>query len=120
MNERPQGGAADVSDNNTIELMQHRRLLADDEKGLPGSDTLNETTTDDEQGIRVNAKYYMQIFDTKKTASLQRSQQINIQQPLQYFFIFNYTQSLKDSGIIDQDKQKAESLVQLSKDVFKN
>ena len=70
MNDRPQGGAADVSDNNTIELMQHRRLLADDEKGLPSSDTLNETTTDDELGIRVNAKYYMQIFDTTNSASL--------------------------------------------------
>lgn len=70
MNDRPQGGAADVSDNNTIELMQHRRLLADDEKGLPGSDTLNETTTDDDIGIRVNARYYMQIFDTTKSPSL--------------------------------------------------
>lgn len=74
MNDRPQGGAADVSDNNTIELMQHRRLLADDEKGLPGSDTLNETTTDDDIGIRVNARYYMQIFDTTKSPSLQRNQ----------------------------------------------
>jgi len=104
MNDRPQGGAGDVSDINTIELMQHRRLLADDDKGLPGSDTLNETTTGDDIGIRVNAKYFMQIFDTTKSPSLQRSQQINVQQPLQYFFIFNYSQSLQDSGIVDTEK----------------
>jgi hypothetical protein len=71
MNDRAQGGAADLSDNNTIELMQHRRELFEDEKGL--SEPLNETTEDD-LGIRVNAKYYMQIFDTNKSKSFQRSQ----------------------------------------------
>lgn len=30
LNDRTQGGSADVSEPNTIELMQHRRLLADD------------------------------------------------------------------------------------------
>ena len=72
MNDRPQGGSADVSDNNTIELMQHRRGLFVDDKGL--KEPLNETTSEDDIGIRVNAKYYMQIFDTKKSKSVQRSQ----------------------------------------------
>lgn len=34
MNDRTQGGTADISDSNNIELMQHRRLLGDDDKGL--------------------------------------------------------------------------------------
>jgi len=72
MNDRPQGGSAGVSDNNTIELMQHRRGLFVDDKGL--KEPLNETTSEDDLGIRVNAKYYMQIFDTKKSKSVQRSQ----------------------------------------------
>lgn len=39
---------------------------------------VNETDRDG-NGIRVNARYFMQIFDTKKGKSLQREQQINIQ-----------------------------------------
>jgi len=76
MNDRPQGGSADLTLNNTIELMQHRRLLGDDDKGI--SEFLNETDTYDDLGIQVNARYYMQIFDRFKGESLQRSQQIEI------------------------------------------
>lgn len=67
MNDRTQGGTADISDSNNIELMQHRRLLGDDVKGL--NEPLIEV---DKNGvpIRVAAKYYMQIFDTKKAKSL--------------------------------------------------
>ena len=72
MNDRAQGGAADVSDNNTIELMQHRRGLFVDDKGL--KEPLNKTTAKDHLGISGNAKYYSQIFDTKKSKSVQRSQ----------------------------------------------
>ena len=60
-----------MSDSNNIELMQHRRLLGDDDKGL------NEPV-DERDGngvpIRVAARYYMQIFDSGKAKSLQRSQ----------------------------------------------
>jgi hypothetical protein len=34
MNDRAQAGAADLSDTSTIELMQHRRILRDDLKGV--------------------------------------------------------------------------------------
>jgi len=34
MTDRTQAGAAGLQDNNSIELMQHRRLLIDDSKGL--------------------------------------------------------------------------------------
>lgn len=71
MNDRAQGGGADLSESSTIELMQHRRTLQEDGKG--NHEALNETDSED-IGIRVNARYYMQIFDTKKGKSLQRSQ----------------------------------------------
>lgn len=67
MNDRPQGGSADLTSNNTIELMQHRRLLGDDDKGI--EENLNETDTVDDLGIQVNARYFMQIFDRNKGKS---------------------------------------------------
>ena len=69
--------------------MQHRVMVGDDAKGL--FEPMNETDADG-LGIRVTAKYYMQIFDTQKGASLQRKRQLSTQTPLQYFFIFNYGQ----------------------------
>jgi len=45
MNDRPQGGSVGVSGNANIELMQHRRLTEDDNKGVV--EVLNET---DSQG----------------------------------------------------------------------
>jgi len=68
LNDRPQGGAADVLLNNTIELMQQRRLLDDDGKGI--GEPLNETDSFDDLGIQVSAKYRMQIFDRVKGRSL--------------------------------------------------
>jgi len=50
----------DNSEGNTIELMQHRRIPK----------KLDEKNTWDDKGIKVNAKYFMQIFDTKKGQSL--------------------------------------------------
>jgi len=67
LNNRPQAGSADNSDHSTIELMQHRRTLTDDNKGL--EDSLNEKDMNG-VGIRVSAKYYMQIFNTVKGKSL--------------------------------------------------
>jgi hypothetical protein len=61
MNDRAQGGAADLSEDSTIELMQNRRLFEDDDLGV--DEYLNETEADN-QGIRVTASYYMQIFDS--------------------------------------------------------
>jgi len=88
MTERPQGGSVDLS-KGSIELMQSRRLTEDDNKGV--IEPLNETDSNG-QGLQVNAKYFMQIFDYKKAVSKQREQQILIDQPLQYFFAFTYDQ----------------------------
>ena len=59
MNDRTQGGAADLSEENTIELMQHRRTFGDDAKGV--CEPLDEKDMSDGLGIKVNARYYMQI-----------------------------------------------------------
>ena len=65
MNDRSQGGS--VLEAGSIELMQDRRLLFDDQRGL--NEALNETN-EYGTGIQVNAKYYIQIFDRTKTSSL--------------------------------------------------
>lgn len=87
MNDRPQAGSADLSEGNVIELMQNRRNQ--EEPGIDGPNEVN--TFDNTKGIRVNARYYMQIFDTKLGKSLQRDQQIALQEPLQQYFAFNYS-----------------------------
>ena len=45
----------------------------DDDKGL--NEPLNETD-EDGIGLRINARYFMQIFDTKKGKSFQRERQL--------------------------------------------
>lgn len=65
LNDRPQGGAGFLN-NNTIELMQNRRVTDDDGKGV--SEALNETDKN-EFGLQINAKYYLQIFDFKRAIS---------------------------------------------------
>ena len=54
MNDRAQGGSADVNHAANIELMQHRRLTDDDNKGV--DEFLNETDKNG-KGIQVNAIY---------------------------------------------------------------
>lgn len=65
LNDRAQGGSADIS-KSTIELNQQRRILQDDGKGV--KEMLNETDSQG-VGIKVNAKYYMQIFDLNQGVS---------------------------------------------------
>ena len=86
MNDRAQGGS--VIEDGAIELMQNRRLLFDDNRGV--DEALNETDKEG-RGIEVNAKYFIQIFDTTTTESLQRQTQLVIDEPIQYFFATNYT-----------------------------
>lgn len=89
MNDRTQGGSADIMGSSTIELMQHRRHFDWDEKG--NAEAVNETdTTGEDIGIKSNARYYMQIFNTDKGKSLQRQRQIETENPLSYFFIFDF------------------------------
>jgi len=66
MNERPQGGSADLTDKATIEIMQNRRVLMDDDFGI--EESLNETDSNG-IGLRQTALYYLHIFDTEKGAS---------------------------------------------------
>ena len=75
LNDRTQGGSADLSQKGTIELMQHRRILRDDDLGV--AEALNETDSENE-GVRVTAKYYMQIFDWTREMSKQREMQIRL------------------------------------------
>lgn len=88
MNDRPEGGAADLSDNSTIELMQHRRQSTTDNY-LAIGESLNELD-DKKLGIKVNAEYNMQIFNYTKGYSMQRAQQVRTDQPLQYLFAFDF------------------------------
>jgi hypothetical protein len=62
MNDRAQGGTADVNHKANIELMQQRRISDDDNKGV--DEFLNETDRNG-KGIQVNAIYKLQIFDYK-------------------------------------------------------
>jgi len=84
MNDRTQGGTS--LSNGTIELMQNRRILADDQKGM--SEPLDEyddyhNTNDINMiglrysaqeeypgtGIITNVKYYVEVFSLNKTKS---------------------------------------------------
>lgn len=94
MNDRAQGGSADLSGKANIELMQNRRLTEDDIKGV--AEVLDEFDQQD-VGLKVTAKYWMQIFDFTKDHSLQREEQILIDEPLDYLFAFKYEQGQKPS-----------------------
>ena len=80
MNDRSQGGS--VLEDGSIEFMQNRRLLHDDGRGV-GED-LNETN-ESGYGIQVNTRYFLQVFDTTKTKSMQRETQLVVDEPLTYF-----------------------------------
>ena len=75
MNDRSQGGS--VLENGSIEIMQNRRLLADDRRGV--DEALND------EGIAVNARYHLQFFDYTKTKSSQRTVQRMIDEPVTFF-----------------------------------
>ena len=91
MNDRSQGGS--VIEDGAIELMQNRRLLFDDNRGV--AEPLNETDPEG-RGIAVNARYYVQIFDTSRTDSLQRQTQSKIDDPVQYFFATQFNETIGD------------------------
>jgi len=80
MNDRSQGGS--VLSNGVIEIMQNRRLLHDDWRGV--GEPLDETNRNG-QGIQVNTRYYVQLFDYTKTASTQRQVQLTIDEPVAFF-----------------------------------
>ena len=67
MNDRAQGGSADLSGKAQIEIMQQRRGGFDDDKGV--QEFLNETDSNG-QGVQVTARYYLQIFNFENGNSL--------------------------------------------------
>lgn len=88
MNDRAQGGSS--IDNGSIELMQNRRLMYDDNRGL--DEPLNETQPDG-LGIAVDALYRVQLFDSSDPSrSVQRRAQLVIDEPVQLFFAQNFVQ----------------------------
>jgi len=89
MNDRSQGGSALVEGG--IEYMQHRRIPADDARGM--GDFLDETD-EDGLGIKVPATYFVQIFDEEKRNTQQRRVLHRTMDPPQYFFNFE----LKKTG----------------------
>jgi len=66
MVDRPRGGSVDLA-KSTIEIMHHRRLVNSDHKGL--EESLDEQDGKN-QGIKVNGRYFMHIFDITKGKSL--------------------------------------------------
>jgi len=59
MTERSSGGSAELI-KGTIEIIQNRRILGDDKRGV--GEPLNETDSQG-YGIKINSKYYLDIFD---------------------------------------------------------
>lgn len=87
LNERPQSGSADMTDKATIEIIQNRRLLCDDDFGI--EEALNETDSDG-IGLQSTALYYLHMFEMDRGVSFQRQQQLKIQKRPEYFFAFNF------------------------------
>lgn len=113
LNDRTQGGSS--LQNGRIEFMQHRRVPADDNKGV--AEYLNERDTDG-NGIRVPASYYVQL-GTLNNGSIQRRVQSKIDDNLQYMFTqsiesvhyektenddFDYSSALVQAGVSDTVK----------------
>lgn len=96
MTERSTAGSAQLYAGR-IELIHNRRLLFDDNRGV--GEALNETDAWG-NGIKVSTKYYVDFASAAKASlpqgisteySWQRLMQMKIDQPLQYFWSFNYT-----------------------------
>ena len=77
MNQHSQGGSS--IETGSIELMQNRRLLHDDNKGV--TDPLNEMQPDG-RGIAVNTKYFVSFTDLSTQKSVQRKVQLLDDEPL--------------------------------------
>ena len=93
MNQHSQGGGS--IDAGSIELMQNRRLLHDDNKGV--TDPLNETQPDG-RGIAVNTKYFVSFTDLSKQKSVQRKTQLLDDEPLQFFYTADFKQKTATSN----------------------
>lgn len=84
MNDRSQAGASLYD--GRIELMQNRRSNFDDWRGL--DEKIDEKDSDG-NGVPVQASYYVQYFNRKARAPVQRLVQQVINRPVQHFFAFD-------------------------------
>jgi len=80
---RPQGGG--VIKPGRIELMQNRRMFYDDDRGV--GEALNETNKFG-LGIITDNVYEVDFFGYGEETSLQRSVQLEFEQPVQVFYSF--------------------------------
>lgn len=117
MNDRAQAGS--VLRDGWVELMQNRKLCADDERGV--DERMDEREPNNYSlGVSVPATYYVQLFDHKKRKSLQRTIQQRLDAPAQQFFSFDgshvksnaisevitkgYDEILRSAGFTDEFK----------------
>lgn len=91
MNDRSQGGSAELIKGN-IELIHSRRMIHDDDRGVGEPLDELEDLNDNSRGIIVNAVYTIDIYNITKNASKQRLVQLATDQPPQLYFAMNYTQ----------------------------
>lgn len=94
MNQHSQGGGS--IDEGSIELMQNRRLLHDDNKGV--TDPLDEVQPDG-RGIAVNTKYFVTFTDLSTQTSVQRKVQLLDDEPLQFFYTSDFKQKALDESV---------------------
>jgi len=93
MNQHSQGGSS--LQMGSVELMQNRRLLADDNKGV--NEALNETQADG-RGIAVNTKYFVSFTDLTSQESVQRKTQLLTDEPIQFFYATDFTITAANGG----------------------
>lgn len=101
MNDRSQAGTS--LEKGSIQLMQNRRMFADDQKGV--SEPLNEHDPNGE-GMRVKVTYHIEYVNLNKNQSLQRVVQQKVDDPLQVFYSFEM-ERVKIDRPVEFDLSKA-------------
>ena len=91
MNDRSQGGSAELIKGN-IELIQSRRMLHDDDRGVAEALDEWENSTDPSRGVIVNARYWIDVYDVTTNSSQQRKVQLQVDQPVQLYYALDYSQ----------------------------
>eukprot|EP01017_Pseudomicrothorax_dubius_P048213 TRINITY_DN8740_c0_g1_i11.p1 TRINITY_DN8740_c0_g1~~TRINITY_DN8740_c0_g1_i11.p1 ORF type:complete len:253 (-),score=68.77 TRINITY_DN8740_c0_g1_i11:123-881(-) len=98
LNDRAQGGAS--LSPGQIEIMIHRRTLADDAKGV--EEPLNELDLDGKSGLRQRVRHYL-TFGKKATADgTQRRIQNEVDQPLVVFISNSTNETNKNISFVGQ------------------
>lgn len=87
LNDRAQAGTC--LEKGKVQLMQNRRLFADDQRGV-GENLDQRDDHDQQRGIRVKATYHVELA-LNNTKSSQRQLQQMIEEPTQVFYGFGLT-----------------------------